>query len=455
MYDQSKPGWALIAFAVLTTGCQMESLHALRRSSQSLSQQVDPQPGFQPPVGFTLTIQASALSVTNGGNVALNVTNGQGPFAYRIAKGQGAVSAAGVFTASIVPGRVIIEVMDSRGERGQAAIGVMPNDTMFGQLYGLNNPNDADIDALEAWDLQTDCRSIRVGVIDTGMDYTHPELMTNLGLNAGEIAGNGLDDDANGFIDDIMGWNFVTGTNDPRDDNLHGTHVAGTIGALGGNGVGVAGICVRASIVPLKFLDDAGGGDLFDAISAFDYARKINLKVLNNSWGGGGFDNTMLTAIQALNTADVLFLAAAGNDGTNNDTVPSFPANYNVPNVVSVAATNNVDAIANFSNFGATSVDIAAPGVNILSTFPVVATAEMTLAGFATSYEKISGTSMATPHVAGAAALVWAYTPTFTMLQVRDALLNNADTKATLTGRVVGTRRLNLMRALDPNYPRP
>ncbi len=337
-----------------------------------------------------------------------------------------------------------------------------PNDPRFSELWGMNNTgqtggaNDADIDAPEAWNLQTGSDSVLIAVIDTGVDYNHPDLAANIWTNPGEIPNNGVDDDNNGFVDDVRGWDFVNRDNDPMDDNLHGTHVAGTIGARGDNGEGVAGVNWRVKIMPLKFLGGDGSGTLANAISAILYGANKKAKVMNNSWGGGGFSQALLDAINYANTAGALFVAAAGNDGSDNDQSPNYPSNYDAPNVLAVAAIDHQGNLAVFgsgggggicgcqndviglpgSNFGATTVDLAAPGKDILSTAPN------------NGYVKLSGTSMATPHVAGVAGLVFAQFPTWTHLQVKDRLLATVETSSALQGKMVTGGRVNAHRAL-------
>jgi subtilisin family serine protease/subtilisin-like proprotein convertase family protein len=318
----------------------------------------------------------------------------------------------------------------------------IPNDPRFSSLYGLNNTGqnggtvDADIDAPEAWDRFTGSGNLIIAVIDTGVDYNHPDLRDNMWRNPGEIPGNGRDDDGNGFVDDIFGWDFANNDNDPMDDEGHGTHCAGTIAAQGNNGIGVTGVIWDAQIMALKFLGADGSGSTSDAVRCLNYAVANGARISNNSYGGGGFLASFQTALQNARARGHLFIAAAGNETNNNDANASFPANYNVDNVVSVAATDNRDRIASFSNFGATTVDIAAPGVNILSTLP------------GGGYGNLSGTSMAAPHVAGAAALVWDANPALTYTQVISRLYNNADRVASLTGLVATGARLNVNRAL-------
>lgn len=257
----------------------------------------------------------------------------------------------------------------------------IPNDPLFDQLWGLHNTGqtggtvDADIDAPEAWGIQTGSPDVVIGVIDTGVDYTHEDLAANMWMNLSEVPGNGIDDDGNGYIDDIYGINSITGNGDPMDDNGHGTHVSGTIGAVGNNGKGIAGVSHQVKIMALKFLNSKGSGYTSDAIECIQYAvnmksKGINIKGTNNSWGGGGFSQSLYDAIKALKDNDVLFSAAAGNSASNNDAKPFYPASYDLENIIAVAATDHNDNLASFSNYGATSVDVAAPGVNILSTLP-------------------------------------------------------------------------------------
>ena len=299
-----------------------------------------------------------------------------------------------------------------------------PNDPGFNQLWGLHNTAqtggtaDADIDALEAWETAKDTNLV-VGIIDTGIDYTHEDLASNIWTNPGEISGNGLDDDGNGFIDDIHGWDFVgVGDNDPMDNQGHGTHVAGTIVAIGNNGIGVTGINWLGRVAALKFLDSNGSGTIADAVEAIQYANLMGLKVTNNSWGGSGYSQALYDAISTANTAGNLFVAAAGNNAINTDVSPSYPSSYNLPNIISVAATDHNDLLAYFSNYGANSVDLGAPGVNIYSTVP---TGSCNLCN-PSGYSSLNGTSMATPHVTGATALLWSYSPLLSHLDVKNKL---------------------------------
>jgi subtilisin family serine protease len=332
---------------------------------------------------------------------------------------------------------------------------VMPNDPQVGQLWGMENQgqtggtSDADIDAAAAWGISTGSRNVVVAVIDTGVDWRHPDLAANLWVNAGEVA-NGLDDDGNGLVDDVYGYNFAANTGDPMDDNGHGTHVAGTIAAVGDNGVGVAGVNWSGSIMALKFLRADGSGTTSDAIRAINYATMqrvrfgVNVRVINMSWGGGGFSSALRDAIQAAGDAGILAVAAAGNSARNNDLNPQYPSSYDCSTLVAVAATDSRDQLASFSNYGASSVDLAAPGVSILSTYPN------------NRYVTLSGTSMATPHVAGVAALAWSVAPNATVAEIKNALLAGVDRVSSLSGKVLTGGRLNAyntLRLLNPAAP--
>ena len=296
---------------------------------------------------------------------------------------------------------------------------------------------------------KTDCSGVYVGIIDEGYMYTHPDLAPNAGTNPGEIPGNGKDDDGNGLVDDVYGWDFDGNNNTVFDgaDDDHGTHVAGTIGAAGNNGTGVAGMCWKVKLLNAKFLGKRGGTTA-NAIKAVDYftnlkTRAVNpvpIAVTNNSWGGGGFSQALQDAIERANAADILFVAAAGNDGTNNDTSPHYPSSYPNANIIGVASITSTGALSSFSNYGATTVHIGAPGSGIWSTVPV-RSGKSVVPGYA-SY---SGTSMATPHVTGAVALYKAYHPTATGAQIKQTILfGTAVLTNSLNGKTVTGGRLNV-----------
>ncbi|MFO1500370.1 MAG: S8 family peptidase [Verrucomicrobiota bacterium] len=286
----------------------------------------------------------------------------------------------------------------------QVRIAKSPNDPayQFGSLWAWHNTgqslgvDDADIDAPEGWDRRTDASSIIVAVIDTGIRTTHEDLKGNLWTNPGEIPGNGRDDDLDGFIDDLYGINAITRSGNPSDDHGHGTHVAGIIGAVGDNGRGVVGVAWRVKLMALKFLDAAGNGYESDAITCIDYARAHGAKVINCSWGGGGFSQALADAVQSAAAAGIVIVAAAGNGSSDNDVAPFYPASYGSGNVLAVAATTRWDDLASFSNFGQGSVAVGAPGVEIFST---------SYYGDS-SYMPLSGTSMAAPVVSGILALM-------------------------------------------------
>ena len=238
-----------------------------------------------------------------------------------------------------------------------------PNDTDYSSLWALPV-----INAPGGWDLATNCSTTVVGLIDSGVDYTHPDLAANIWTNPGEIAANGIDDDGNGKIDDTRGWDFVYDDNDSMDANGHGTHVAGIIGAVGNNALGVTGICWNAQVMILRAFDASGTATVADTIAAMDYAQQKGAKVINASYASTDFSLAEHDAIALLNSAGILFIAAAGNETTNNDLTPSYPANYDLPNIIAVAATDTSDQLASYSNFGRSTVDVTAPGNSIYST---------------------------------------------------------------------------------------
>jgi subtilisin family serine protease len=333
-----------------------------------------------------------------------------------------------------------------------------PNDDYFNQLWGLQNTGQAilgvrgiggaDISATSAWDVSTGSKANVVAVIDTGIDYTHSDLAANVwtaptAFNV-TIGGVKINCAAGSH-----GFNAITHTCDPQDDEGHGTHVSGTIGAVGNNSKGVVGVNWNASIMGVKFLDASGSGYASDAIEAIEFViqtkaffgEAANVRVLSNSWGGAGFDQSLLDEIKRANSADMLFVAAAGNSGSNNDNIAFYPSNYDAFNVVAVAATDNTDSLAYFSNYGSTTVDLGAPDVSILSTYPG-------------EYAYANGTSMATPHVSGAAILILSKC-TLNTTELKANILNNVDPISSLAGKTVTGGRLNINKAIRACSSRP
>jgi alpha-tubulin suppressor-like RCC1 family protein/subtilisin family serine protease/fibronectin type 3 domain-containing protein len=334
----------------------------------------------------------------------------------------------------------------------------VPNDPKFGQLWSLNNTKqtggklDADIDAPEAWDFSTGSRSVKVAVIDSGIDYTHPDLSANIWANPGEIAENGIDDDHNGFIDDIRGWNFVSASNDPRDDNFHGTQMAGVVGAVGNNGYLMAGVCWQVSMIPVKFLDAEGLGVTSDAAAAISYASKVGADVSLCPWGGTSYSQVVRDAIAEADTKGVLFVTAAGNGGVDlvgddNDITPFYPAGYDLENIISVGSLNYFDKPAPSSNYGIESVDVFAPGETIRTTYPMIST-EMMDGRMPTEFGVSSGTSFAAAHVAGACALVKAYQSSLTPMQVKQLVVWQSDPLPDLVGKCRSEARVNAYQGL-------
>lgn len=320
-----------------------------------------------------------------------------------------------------------------------------PNDPQFVSdgMYGLGK-----ISAPAAWDLTTGSSEVVVANIDTGMRYTHEDLAANAWINPGEIAGNGVDDDANGFVDDVYGADFFFNDGNPIDENGHGTHTAGTIGAVGNNMLGVTGVNWNVKIMTIKIYDNDGFGTTSAMlINAYNYVRMmknrgVNIRVTNNSYGGCdeacGYDQATKDALDAMGDAGILNVFAAGNQASNVDVTPFFPVAYTSPSVLGVAASTSTDARSGFSNFGAATVDLAAPGSGILST-----TFSSNL-----SYGTLSGTSMATPHAAGAAALLSAYNPALSAASLKATLMNTVDPVPAFAGIVKSGGRLNVDRAL-------
>jgi thermitase len=334
----------------------------------------------------------------------------------------------------------------------------VPDDPSFGLQWGLQNTGQyggtagADISAPDAWNISTGSEDVIIAVSDTGVDYNHPDLSDNIWINAGEngtdawgndMRSNGIDDDLDGYTDDWNGWNFYFNNNDTMDYEGHGTHVSGIIGAVGNNSNGISGINWKVKIMPLDIsMRDSGYLDTVSAVQGFDYAKNRGAKIISCSWGGYGDSSYLQDAIR--NNPDVLFVFAAGNDANDNDKNPFNPASYPYDNIISVAASDTADNLAWFSNYGLDSVDLAAPGYTIYSTYP----------SSLGNYQYMSGTSMATPHVAGVAGLIRGMHPGFSPARIKQVILENADVKSPFIGKVKTAGRLNAYHALlYPDVP--
>lgn len=327
-----------------------------------------------------------------------------------------------------------------------------PVDARFGELWGLRNTGNnapagvngvegADVDALRAWEITQGSRDIKIAVIDTGIDYNHPDLAEQMWTNEAELNGEeGVDDDGNGYVDDIHGYDFANNDGDPNDGHSHGTHCAGTIGAAH-NAFGVAGVMRDVQFVGVKFLTDSGSGSTANAIKSIDYATRVGVDIMSNSWGGGGRSEALKEAIERANDAGIVFTAAAGNSSTDNDSRPHYPSNYEVDNVISVAATTASDDIASFSCYGKRTVHIGAPGHKILSTVKDG------------GYASYSGTSMATPHVSGVIGLLLSQEQGLSPLEVRNRVMRTSDPVAALRGKTINSGRINAFNLLTNHEP--
>ncbi len=336
-----------------------------------------------------------------------------------------------------------IRIPDSVDEVGAA---VRPQDPQFGEQWALLNEGQrggkqgADINATAAWALTTGSDDVVVAVLDSGVDYTHEDLAPNMWMRPASVAP--YRDDELGVVDDVHGFNAIDNDSDPMDQNGHGTHCAGIIGAEGENDIGIAGVNWKVRIMPLKFMNAGGYGTTKDAIEAINYVieRKkagVNVRIISASWGSTQKSRALEEVIRKAYENDILFVAAAGNSSVNNDRSPHYPSSYNVPNVVSVAALDRHDQLASFSNYGLKSVAVAAPGVDILSTW------------LGNAYEEKSGTSMATPVVSGVAALIVASHPRISVDDLRQRLLASSDPIVALKGKVGSGGRINATKALE------
>lgn len=343
------------------------------------------------------------------------------------------------------------EIVDSQGLSED--VEYAEPDYVVNEVKTLNDPSislqwaHSKVQSSKAWDITMGSASVVVAIVDSGADLSHPDLAANLWKNPKEIAGNGKDDDGNGYVDDINGWDFVGDDNNPYGGSDHGMHVAGTIAGVGNNGKGIAGHAPGVKVMPLRFLDSNGSGYTSNAIEAIDYAIKMGAKVINNSWGGSGFSQSLSDAIGRAKNAGVLFVAAAGNNSANNNTSGFYPANYSHANVVSVASTTSGDKLSSFSNYGSTKVHVAAPGSSIYST----------LNGGAYGYK--SGTSMASPLVSGVAALLFSARADLGYADVKNALITGSDPVTALKGLTASNGRVNayasLLKIVDQVDPVP
>ena len=328
----------------------------------------------------------------------------------------------------------------------------VPNDPKYREQWSLamNESTETtphgDIGAAQSWDIQIGSADVVVAVVDTGVDYTHPDLLENIWENPGEIgydlfgndkSTNGIDDDENGYVDDRYGWNFYGGNNDPMDDNRHGTHVAGIIGASGNNSLGVSGVCWKTSLLPIKLLNSAGIGATSDAVDAINYCTNLGIDISNNSWGGEDYSQALSDAIDGADQANCVIVAAAGNEGQDISDSPVYPASYDLPNIISVTATSQMDKLPWFANYGVRNVDLAAPGVRILSTFPNG------------KYGYLDGTSMAAPHVSGALAMLKSSYSELSAVQLKHRILAATDAQPALEDKCQTGGRLNVYRALN------
>ena len=314
-----------------------------------------------------------------------------------------------------------------------------PDDPLYATQYAFSDPQDHDIDAPEAWEDSRSCS--KVAVLDSGTDIDHPDLAKNLWKNSEETKNNGKDDDKNGYVDDYYGVDLDDGRGSGVDENGHGTHVAGIVGAVGDNDNGVSGVCWKASIISVRFMDARGSGSTSAAAEGIVYSVREGARVVNCSFGSSSKSEALEDAIEYAKSKSTLIIAAAGNEGDDIDKKPEYPAAYGGDNVIAVAATTSSDRLASFSNYGDTNVDLAAPGDGIVSTYPN------------DGYRTLAGTSMAAPYVAGAAALLKKRNSEATYAEIRNVLRKKVDKPSALAGKVRYGGRLNLRKALTAIEP--
>jgi subtilisin family serine protease len=427
------------------------------------------------------TLPEQVKLFTNG-ELAIKIDGGTPPYSFTslddgMLKGQMIGPQQLLLQAEAIEGQVDFIIVDGANTQKrftlsvQAATVALTNDEALDVQWGLHNTDgfvpefgkvDADIDAAEAWSLYTDCSGVPVAVIDSGVDVFHPDLAVNILRNMDEIPNNNIDDDNNGLVDDYYGYDFNQNDNDVKDDNGHGTHVAGIIGAVGNNAQGVSGVCHTAEIIPVKVFDENGNGSLSDIYDGIIYAVDRGAIVLNNSYGvsyddpqdpeGLQAEQLVDQAIQYSRERERLFIAAAGNSSAFNDQILNIPANSKQDNVMSVAATSIDDRLASFSNFGTNTVHIGAPGDYIAAPLPTGQAVLKTQLGLQEEniYYYLSGTSMAAPMVAGAATLLWANSPGRDYKSVKQKLLDSSENLNDLAQYIQGNgRRLNLQKAFE------
>jgi subtilisin family serine protease len=306
---------------------------------------------------------------------------------------------------------------------------VTPNDPLFGQQWALQN-----IQMPEAWGVERGERNVVIAIADSGIDYMHEDLKNNLWRNTGEVCNNGIDDDMDGYIDNCFGINAITGSGDPMDDEGHGTHVSGIAGAKGNNSIGISGVNWKVSLMALKFIGAEGTGTVADLIETIEFAMQKGVRVFNMSFGSYDYSVFERQAIE--NAGNVLFMASAGNEKINNDVHPLYPASYDLPNIISVAASDEEDKLLFFSNYGKNTVHVAAPGLSILSTLP------------GNTYNTLTGTSMATSFVSGLSGLILSKNPTISVSRLKDQILRTVDVDSNLQGKILTGGRINAYRAL-------